>query len=417
MSKVAPPSTQPTPPCPDPDASTGMTSPPWSPTTKLVVGLTLMAVFIGMLVYFRAYIGPLALAFILAYLLHPLAAWIDRHTPLPWRASVGLVYLALVAMLLGLLTLSGLALVQQAQNLYAVVSDFLLTTLPHWLDLLAQQPLNVGPFVLDLTRFDLNALSQNLLTTVQPLLGRVGGLLSGLASGTLQALGWLAFVLLVSYFLLAESGQVSTEFIRIEIPGYQADLERLGRELGRIWNAFLRGQLMVALMAGLVNWVGLSVLGVRNALALALLAVAGRFVPYLGPLVVYVVTGVMVLLQPVHPWGLNVGRHALMVILFMMIVDQVFDSLIVPKLMGNALGVHPAAVLVGALILARLVGLLGLLVAAPTVASLRLLGHYVFAKLADRDPWAGLRPTPPLSWPLFGPLRALWRRYRSSGRS
>ncbi len=393
-------------PCPE-ERPAAPTSPPWSPTTKLIVGLTLVAVIIGLVVYFRAYIGPLTLAFILSYLLHPVVAWLERHTPLSWRAAVGLVYLSLVVLLVGLLTLSGLAVVQQAQNLYAVVSDFLLTTLPRWLDRLAQHPVTLGPLRLDLSRFDLNALSQSLLASVQPLLGQLGGLLSGLATGMLQTLARLAFVLLVSYFLLAESGRVSADMFPLQIPGYQADVERLERELGYIWNAFLRGQFMVALAVGLINWVGLTVLGVRNALVLALLVMVGRFVPYLGPLVVYVVTAMMVLLQPAHPWGWEAWRHALLVIGFMMVVDQIFDSVVVPKVMGEALGVHPAAVLVGALVLARLIGVVGLLLAAPIVASLRLIGHYVLAKLRDRpDPWEGLHhPKPPPAWAPWGSVR------------
>ncbi|HEY57353.1 MAG TPA: AI-2E family transporter [Anaerolineae bacterium] len=388
-------------------------SPPWSPTTKLIVGLTLVALLFGALIYFRAYIVPLALAFILAYLLHPVAAWLDRHTPLPWRAVVALLYLALVLLLLGVLTLSGLALVQQAQSLYTVVSDFLLTTLPSWLSVLQTHPFVLGPFTLDFTRFDFNTLSQNLLTSVQPLLGQLGSLISGLASRTLQALGWTAFVLLVSYFLLAEAGQVSVALVRVEIPDYQADLERMGRELGRIWNAFLRGQLMIALMVGLVNGVLLGALGVRNALVLAMLVVAGRFVPYLGPLVVYIITGVVILLQPQHPWGMTALQHVLVVVGSMMFVDQVFDSVVVPQMMGDVLGVHPAAVLVGALVLARLVGILGLLLAAPTVASLRLIGHYILAKLADHpNPWEGLQPASSPTWPLLPSLVKLWRRLR-----
>ncbi len=393
-------------------SASNSSSPPWSPTTKLIVGLTLVALLFGALIYFRAYIVPVSLAFILAYLLHPVAAWIDRHTPLPWRAVVALLYLALVVLILGLLILSGLAVLQQAQSLYKVVSDFLLTTLPSWLNVLQTQPFTVGPVALDFTRFDFEALSRSLLTSVQPLLGQLGGLISGLASRTLQALSWLLFVLLVSYFLLAEAGQVSTTLVRIDLPGYQADLSRMGRELSRIWNAFLRGQLIVALMVGLVNGAVLGVLGVRNTLVLSLLVVAGRFVPYLGPLVVYIITGVVILLQPHHPWGLTALQHVLVVVGSMLFVDQIFDSVVVPKMMGDVLGVHPAAVLVGALVLARLVGILGLLLAAPTVASLRLVGHYILAKLADQDPWAGLEPSPPLTWPLFSSLSKVLRSRR-----
>ena len=161
----------------------------------------------------------------------------------------------------------------------------------------------------------------------------------------------------------------------------------------------------------LLNWAGLSLLGVRNALVLAVLSALARFVPYLGPLLVYGTAGMMVFFQPAHPWNLSVWRHVTLVIVYLMLIDQVFDNYIVPRVMGEVLGVHPAAVLVAALVLARLLGVIGLLLAAPIVASLRLFMHYVLAKLDDKDPWEELPLAPLTVWPLPSWLKR-WRHRR-----
>ena len=390
------------------------TSPPWSPATKIVVGVSVFAALAALLIAFRDFIGPLVLALMLAYLMHPLAAMLARWTRVSWRTAVAVVYLFLAAVVLALLAAGGFALVQQAEGLYGVVQDFLLTDLPHWLQYLSTHAYTFGPWVLDFRQYDFNALNQQLLTSVQPLIGQLGTLVSRLAASTLQVLGWLAFIWLTSYFLLAESGRVSSNLVTIRIPGYQHDLERMGKELGRIWNAFLRGQLTVAVIAMVWAWVWLTVVGAPMTLVLASLAAIARFVPYVGPFVLYTITALVILFQPSAAWGLQPWQMALVTVGGMFVGDNIIDNFVTPRILGEALGVHPAAVLVTALVGAKLFGVLGLLFAAPTLASLRLFGHYIMRKMFDQDPWADWHTVPPysLTGGLVGWLRRLYRRLR-----
>ena len=85
--------------------------------------------------------------------------------------------------------------------------------------------------------------------------------------------------------------------------------------------------------------------------------------------------------------GLEDLPFALLVVVATIVVDQVFDNLITPRIYGETLGVHPAAVLISALILASLIGLIGLLLAAPVLASLQLFVRYAMRKMVDLDPW------------------------------
>jgi predicted PurR-regulated permease PerM len=389
-------------------------SPPWSPATKIVVGVSVLAALAALLIAFRDFIGPLVLALMLAYLMHPLAGALTRWARLSWRTAVAVVYLLLAAVVLALLAAGGFALVQQAEGLYGVVQDFLLTDLPHWLQYLSTHTYAFGPWVLDFRQYDFNALNQQLLTSVQPLIGQLGTLVSRLAASTLQVLGWLAFVWLTSYFLLAESGRVSSNLVTIRIPGYQHDLERMGKELGRIWNAFLRGQLTVAAIAMVWAWLWLTVVGAPMTLVLASLAAIARFVPYVGPFVLYTITALAILLQPTAAWGLQPWQMALVTVGGMFVGDNIIDNFVTPRILGEALGVHPAAVLVTALVGAKLFGVLGLLFAAPTLASLRLFGHYIMRKMFDQDPWADWHTVPPysLTGGLVGWLGRLYRRLR-----
>ncbi len=407
------------PPSAPPQDASSTTSPPWSPPIKVVVGVSVLVAFAALVVAFSDFIGPLVLALMLAYLMHPVAAALERFTPLSWRASVTLVYFLLAALVLALLTATGFALVQQAEGLYVVVQNFLLTDLPRWLNYLSTHTYTFGPWVVDLRRYDFTALNDQLLTSVQPLIGQLGALISQLAASTLQVLGWMAFIWLISYFLLAESGRVSSDVVTIRIPGYQEDLRRMGRELGRIWNAFLRGQLTIAFIAMVWAWLWLTVVGAPMALVLAFLAAAARFVPYIGPVVLYTITALVILFQPTGAWGLAAWQQALLAIGGMFVGDNIIDNFVTPRILGNALGVHPAAVLLTALIGAKLFGVLGLLFAAPTLASLRLFGHYIMRKMFDQDPWADWRAVPsrPLGLNLVHWVRRAYHRLRRPSQS
>ena len=387
-------------------------SPTWSSTTKLVIGLSFVAILAALLIYFRTIIGPLLLAIILAYALHPLAGRINRATRLNWRWSVNVIYILLVIIVLGLLTASGFAIVQQLQSLITVVNNFT-RTLPELVAQISQQSYTFGPFEFSLKQYDLQSLTDQVLGTLQPLLGRVGTLVGSFATSALSTLGWGLFVLLISYFLLAESGKVSGELIRIDIPGYSTDIRRLGDELVTIWNVFLRGQLLIMLLSIMIYTVVMTALGLRYSLAIAILAGLARFVPYIGPLVVWIITALVALFQGENYFGLQSWQYAILVVVIALIIDQILDNFVNPRFMGVKLGVHPAAVLVAALVAANLIGIIWIVLAAPVLASMVLLTRYFSRKMFDMDPWPPTtQPVKPMEYPWTRLIRRLraWLR-------
>jgi len=365
---------------------TSSISPRWSPTTKLLVGLVIVGIIAFLLNRFATLITPLLMIFILAYLFHPLASAISRGLNVSWRAAVNILYLLILIILITLVTLGGVGLVQQVQSLIRVVQDFL-ANLPTYVEDLSGRVFQIGPFRLDMRTIDLNALSQQLLSFVQPLLGRTGNLVGALASGAAEALGWTFFVLLVSYFLMAESRGLQGNLITVDVPGYAGDLRILGSKLSRIWNAFLRGQIFIFVLATVIYIILLSLFGVRYALGLALMAGLAKFLPYIGPAITWVVMGLVTFFQPVKPFDLQPLVYTAIVVITTLIVDQIIDSFIVPRIMARTLKVHPAAVLVTALVAANLLGLLGVVIAAPFLASVTLLGRYTMRKMFDLQPW------------------------------
>ena len=246
------------------------TSPSWGTNTKLVVALTIVVIVGALLVKFQFIITPLLIALLLAYLFHPLASFLQLKLHFSWNASVALIYLVIIILLLALLTWGGVGLVQQVQSLITIIQDAV-AQLPQLIEKVSGQVYQFGPFKLDFRTVDLRAASSQILSMVQPLLSRTGTLLSTIAGGAANFLGWTLFVILVSYFVLAESGGLRDRIITVNIPKYTQDFERLSRELGRIWNAFLRGQIIIFFLAVIVYSIVLSILGVHYALSLAFL--------------------------------------------------------------------------------------------------------------------------------------------------
>jgi predicted PurR-regulated permease PerM len=96
------------------------------------------------------------------------------------------------------------------------------------------------------------------------------------------------------------------------------------------------------------------------------------------------------------------------------LIDETYDNVITPRIIAQALRVHPAGVLVAAIIAANLLGLLGVVIAAPILATAALLWRYTMRKMLDIDPWpegeAQPPPTPPS--PIFIRIRKLWDAIR-----
>ncbi len=372
-------------------------TPVWTSTTKMVIGLTLVAILAGMLIKFQGILPPLLMAFILVYLLYPVASFLTHKLRLKWSLSVNLIYLLLVLLILGLLTIAGFEIVTQIQSLISLVTRSL-DSLPVLVDNFTSSIMEyIGPFAPEVETINLEQIGNQLIDTVQSTLGRIGELLGRVASGAVNTLVWTLFVLIVSYFIMVESGGLRERILQVNLPGYSEDFTRISNEVARIWNAFLRGQFILISISTLMYTVVLGGMGVSYALGIALMAGLARFLPYVGPFITWTVLALVTFFQAFKPFGLSPLVYMLIVLAVAWLIDALLDNIISPRVMAESLKVHPAAVLVAAIIALDLLGVLGVVIAAPILATLQLALRYVVRKLFDLDPWDGLEenPTPP----------------------
>lgn len=391
-------------------------SPRWSAITKLSVSLTVIVILGALIVRFRGLLGPIIFAFVIAYLLHPVIAFITRKTRLSWKLTVSLIYLVILAILISLLTLGGVGLVQQVQNLIVTIQQNI-DRLPEYIDQASNWKFEFGPWSLDFAQIDWEMIGDQVLSYVQPALGQIGTVVGSLATGAATTIGWIIFILVVSYFFLFESSGLRDHIIQINIPVYAEDLRRMGVKLGSIWNSFLRGQIIIFFLTSFVYAIFLSIMGVRYAIVLAFITGFSNFIPYIGPAVNWVVLGLVTYFQPSNIFGLSPFAYMVVIIVVAILIDQVFNNLINPRIMANALKVHPAFVLIAALVAANLIGVIGVIIAAPLLATAQLVGTYIARKMLDRDPWPAEEeqaPPPPPGLPAWV-KKLLQRRKRAAG--
>jgi predicted PurR-regulated permease PerM len=142
-------------------------------------------------------------------------------------------------------------------------------------------------------------------------------------------------------------------------------------------------------------------LGVRFALALGLLAGVLDFVPYLGPMIILSLSTLVALFQGENWLGVGPIWYAMLVALAGLTIQQIEGNWLNPRIVGRAVGLHPLLVIIGAIMGSILAGILGVILAAPIIATIKLLGTYGWRKMFDLEPFPGpeLLPEPELAPP------------------
>jgi len=367
-------------------------SPRWNTPTKFLVALATLAVIGGLVVYFSNLIGPVLACFILTYLLSPLVEWFSRRVG-SWGTAVGVTYGLLIVVLVAVVAVAGFAIERQIEGLIRFLID-ISRDLPGALQSAFDATYQVAGYTFTLRDSNLLPIAQQILGAIQPVLGQTGAIATNFASSTATAVAWLAFVLLVSFYIMIDFPRLLPSLERAVPPGYGFDVRRLAAELGPIWNAYLRGQVTLSLIIGVMVSVGTTAAGVRFGPALGFVSFFLEFIPYIGPTLAALTGTLIAFFQGGNIYGLDQLAYAGVVFVLYLVLQQIQGNVFYPRIMGQNLGLHPATILVGAILMAQLLGFVGVVLAAPLLATVGLFGGYVYAKLFDLDPFPE-KPIPP----------------------
>jgi predicted PurR-regulated permease PerM len=379
---------------PDPD------SPRWGLTTKAIIAVAILLLGALVIWRFQFLISPLVLAAVVAYLLNPVIRWLQIKLDIKRTYAVLIIYAILLLVVGGASVFLGLVIAEQSVRIWESLPEFL----PRLVTAVQQRtaawstlrwtlgPYSVVPGAL-LSSIDWQSMAADIGTTLQSAAGRSGLWLAGVAGATLGTLGDIFFVLIVSIYLAMDSPRIGRGISEVaHQPGYRRDAERLIAESIKIWDAYLRGQVILGIVIFAIVTLSLTILGVNNALELGILSGLLEFLPIVGPIIGAAAAVLVALVQDTNPWGMSPWLFALVVLGVMIVIQQIENVVLVPRIVGDALDLHALVVLIGVLMGTSLAGLLGAVLAAPVIATLKLFGTYTWRKMLDLPPFVDEPP-------------------------
>jgi predicted PurR-regulated permease PerM len=365
-------------------------SAPWNLTTRRIVAVILAIVVLFLAWRFQGLIVQVVIGALLAYLLDPVIDYLTQRTPLKRGAATVVIYTLFILLLIGVLALMGVALFNQVSELIASLPS-LINRAVRFVGELTNNPdaaLVIGPYSFSLADIDWSEFDIQSWGLVDPALQTGPAVVGQVAQSTVNVIGWFILTLLISLYIALDMPRLSEELdITMIQSGYYTDYQRLRHELFAIGNAYLRGQVILGAVVGVMTGILLGLLGVQNALALGLLAGVLELVPYFGPWISAIVAVLVAFFQPENYLGLTQFQFALATVAVMIVVQQLENNFLVPRIVGDALNLRPLTVIIATIIGGALAGILGIILAAPVAAAIRLIGGYLWRKMLLLPPF------------------------------
>ncbi len=216
--------------------------------------------------------------------------------------------------------------------------------------------------------------------------GAATTMLGYLSKSGFALLGWVTNLVLlpVLTFFFLRDWDVFVDRIAALVPrDHQSTVARLAGESSAVLGGFLRGQLLVMLILGVLYGVGLRLVGLEVGILIGVIGGLLTFVPYVGPASVIILGSIAALVQ-FGDW-----QHLLGVVVVFG-VGQVIESYwLTPKLVGDRIGLHPVAVIFAVLAGGSLFGFLGMLLALPVAAIANVLLGYAHERYTQSQLYAG----------------------------
>lgn len=376
----------------------------WSQNTKLLATLVFL-VLIGLSFWkFRHLLQPLVVSAVVAYLFHPVVTRLARLPFLSRALASVLVFAAFFILFFYTFISLGTAaftqleqLLQGVPQMVARVQEVLGTQAEQspFLQALFDRPelrglfslLNLGSAATVPNFWNIEAIVDQALVSMNPVLRQSGNMASNLARGTFNALATTILVVILSLYMIIDIPRVEGYIGSMApIRSVQNEMRVLWRRFSQIWGAYLRGQINISIFMFILVSVLLSLLGVKNAFGLGLLAGAMEFLPLIGPVISVAVALLATFLQGSTIFELSTMNYTLLVGTVLLLVNLLESNLLVPRILGRELRLHPLVVLMSVLMGTSLAGILGAILAAPVAATVKLLGAYTWYRILDEPP-------------------------------
>jgi predicted PurR-regulated permease PerM len=405
----------------------------WSPTTKYIVTVGFVLVGIVVLYLSRPVLGILIFAVILAFLINPIVRLFNTRLRFPRGLAVITAYLlvglavATVPIIITPIAIDAIrainfgALFDWLQGQLAGLEDTLLRIRTvHLLGVPISLASAVDPIleVLAGTTPQELASPERLLDLIPSALDSVTSVARFLASTISSVALTLFLTLIISVYVSLDAARFYREVITLIPKAYQQELRILLGKIAHVWSAFFRGQITVSLILALITWLGATAIGLPGAFILGMTAGLLALIPNLGPVLAVVPAVIVALVQGSTYLPVSNQTFTLIVLGLYLVIQQLEGNLITPRIVGQAVDLPAVVVLAGVVIGTSAAGLLGTVLAAPILATARVLSIYSANKIFDRDPFfqLGPAPPPPPSRPVTESVRSAYGRLQEQYR-
>ena len=310
-------------------------------------------------------------SFLVAYILGPLVVHVER-VGLPRLAAIILVYLAIV----GGLAIGGYFLLTPLTDQLRSLSDTLKN--------LQDTQTSLGAF-LQAHGIKVNAADvRNQLSNIGSAGGSVIDGTLNVIQGIVRTVTDILLILVVTFYFLLDGRAMHDRAVRLLPAAYQGRWFFFEATLNLVLGGYIRGQFIVAATVGTAAGLGCYIIGVHYAIVIGLLAFLFELIPMIGPVLGAIPAIAISLFQPHTP--------VVWVIVYFVVLQQIESNLIVPRVSGHAVGLHPLAALLALLAGLDLAGIGGALLAVPLVGVLYVLTMALYSDATGRSRMLVARP-------------------------
>ena len=345
---------------------------------RLVLVAAILVVVLGLLVLARGALFPFIFSGILAYLLYPAVAAVESL--MPWRkrwpnasriSAILLIYVAAVAVLVGALAAIVPPAFREATGFVEDVPELFeraRTTIEGWNE---QYTSRVPEDIRTEIEEALQSSTSVLIGAAQGLFGKIVGTVTNTVT---TAIG-LAIVPFLLFYLLKDREVAVEGFYSLMPPEAQRHTRNVVAIVNRVLGAYVRGQLTLMVVVGLSAFLGLFLLGIKFSVLLGIVVGVTELIPVIGPLL-GAIPGVLVTLA-------TSPEDLIWVVLLYVGIQLVENTLLVPRIQGHAVNIHPGIVMVILVVGSEVAGLWGVIVGVPLVATGRDVFKYFLQEWGD----------------------------------
>ena len=349
----------------------------WSISTRYIVALILIFAFAALLIYAHEAAKALIIAAFVAYLISPAVTYLMAKTRVSRTAAVNIVYFSALVFLVGMPA----ALTPIFFDEIKIVAQDLLD-LSTELSRTLSRPVHFGGMV-----FHFEQLGESLSHVQDAVLTPLPEEALALLETTSVNVLWSLVIIVSVHLFMSEWLRIRQWMIELAPAEYHEDMHHLYARLREVWMAYLRGQIVLMVVVGVVFTIAWMIMGIPGALVLGVLAGFFTLIPDVGPFLAVSVAFAVALLEGSSWIPLSNFWVAGIVVLVYLVLINLKNFLLRPYIMGRSLHMNEGLIFIAIMIATILEGIMGALLVVPLLASVIVIFKYLHSRILGLPPF------------------------------